>query len=134
MVSRYLNRQATSDEVDTALKANPSEDLIPPQGVFFVAREDDQISGCVGLRSRPLRTGEVTRLFVTPAARGRGLASRLMHELEMYARDRGLATLRLDTRDDLVEARRLYVRHGYEEVAPFNRGTHSNLWFEKILT
>jgi len=75
VVSRYYGRQATSDEIDAALREDPSDDLIPPQGLFLVARENGTVLGCAGLRFRPDRIGEVTRLFVVPAARGRGLAS-----------------------------------------------------------
>ena len=68
-----------------------------------------------------------------PAARRRGLGSRLLDHLEAHARDHGVATLRLDTRDDLVEARRLYARHGYAEVRPFSQGPYADHWFEKDL-
>jgi hypothetical protein len=43
-----------------------------------------------------------------------------------------VARLRLDTRSELVEARRLYARHGYQEVAPFNDGW-ADRWYEKPL-
>jgi len=41
--------------------------------------------------------------------------------------------LRLDTRRDLVEARRLYARHGYTEVRPFSAGPYSDHWYEKAI-
>jgi L-amino acid N-acyltransferase YncA len=68
-----------------------------------------------------------------PAARRRGLGSLPLSRLEDHARDHGVATLRLDTRRDLVEARRLYARHGYREVRPFSHGPYSDHWFEKTL-
>jgi ribosomal protein S18 acetylase RimI-like enzyme len=45
-----------------------------------------------------------------------------MGELEHVAREHGPSALRLDTRHDLVEARRLYAALGYEEVPAFNHG------------
>ncbi len=45
-----------------------------------------------------------------------------MGELEHLAYQHGRSRLRLDTRSDLVEARRLYERLGYREVPPFNEG------------
>jgi len=36
VVSRYYGRQATSDEIDAALREDPSDDLIPPQGLFLL--------------------------------------------------------------------------------------------------
>jgi hypothetical protein len=41
--------------------------------------------------------------------------------------------LRLDTRHDLAEARRMYARHGYREVAPFNESPYADHWFAKPL-
>ena len=70
-------------------------------------------------------------MFVMPAARRRGLGSRLLDELETHARDQQVTTLRLDTRRDLVEARQLYARHGYTEVRPFSHGPYSDHWFVK---
>jgi hypothetical protein len=45
-----------------------------------------------------------------------------------------VATLRLDTRSDLTEARRLYARHGYREVPAFSQGPYADHWFEKTLS
>ncbi len=56
-----------------------------------------------------------------------------MEALEVAARARGLTRLRLDTRSDLVEARRLYGRLGYQEVAPFNSGPYAEHWLEKTV-
>ena len=44
-----------------------------------------------------------------------------------------MTRLELDTRDDLVEARRLYERHGFEEVQAFNAGKYAEHWFVKNL-
>jgi hypothetical protein len=34
----------------------------------------------------------------------------------------------------LVEARRLYARHGYQEVAPFNDSPYAEHWFAKSVS
>ena len=62
-----------------------------------------------------------------------GLGSRLLDALETHARAHQVTTLRLDTRRDLVEARRLYTRHGYTEVRPFSHGPYSDHWYEKAI-
>jgi GNAT superfamily N-acetyltransferase len=91
------------------------------------------VIGCVGLRLLPGGLGEVTRVFVEPAARGAGVGGLLMRSVEAAARDRGLTRIRLDTRSDLAEARRLYARNGYQPAAAFNDGRWADLWFEKSL-
>jgi GNAT superfamily N-acetyltransferase len=68
-----------------------------------------------------------------PAARGCGLGALLMGELERDARGHGLSLLRLDTRHDLVESRRLYAALGYEEVPAFNDGQYAEHWLAKPL-
>jgi GNAT superfamily N-acetyltransferase len=133
IVSRTRGREATDGEVDTEMRDDPSDDLCPPGGLLLVARSGGAVIGCVGLRLLPGGLGEVTRVFVEPAARGAGVGGLLMRSVEDAARDRGLTRIRLDTRSELAEARRLYARNGYQPVAAFNDGRWADLWFEKSL-
>ncbi len=134
VASRYYGRPAAGDEIAAAMREDPSDDLAPPRGLLLVAREKADVLGCAGLRLLPGHVAEVTRVFVVPAARRRGLGSRLLDCLEEHARRHRVAALRLDTRRDLIEARRLYARHGYREVAPFSSGPYADHWFEKTLS
>ena len=134
VASRYYGRPATEDEIAAAMRDDPSDDLAPPHGLLLVAHANGDVLGCAGLRLLPGRLGEVTRVFVVPAARGRGLGSRLLNCVEEHARRHRVSTLRLDTRRDLIEARRLYARHGYREVPPFSHGPYADHWFEKTLS
>ncbi len=133
VVSRYYGRAVTEAEMAAALEEFPSDDLALPKGVLLVAYVAGAVVGCVGLRLLADRTGEITRLFVAKSHHGRGLAKRLLDELEQVARNHGLTTLRLDTREDLVEARSLYARQGFHEVSPFNDGPYADHWYEKTL-
>ena len=134
VASRYYGRPATEDEIAAAMREEPSDDLTPPHGLLLVAQEKGNVLGCAGLRLLPGHVAEVTRVFVVPAARGRGLGSLLLDCLEDHARRHQVSVLRLDTRRDLVEARRLYARHGYREVAPFSSGPYADYWFAKTLS
>lgn len=134
VASRYYGRQATRDEIAAAMSEDPSDDLEPPRGLLLVAQEQGDVLGCAGLRLLPGHAAEVTRVFVVPAARRRGLGSQFLDCLEEHARRQRVSALRLDTRRDLVEARRLYARHGYREVAPFSNGPYADHWFEKTLS
>lgn len=133
VVSRYHGRRATDAEIDAAMREDPSDDLLPPSGLLLVAHRDGAAVGCGALRLLGDGLGEVMRVFVVPAARGAGLGSRLLAEIERAAREHDVATLRLDTRSDLVEARRLYARRGYAEVEPFNDGRWAQHWLAKSL-
>lgn len=134
IVSRYRGREATGDEVHAAMSDEPSDNLRPPQGLFFLARQDAAVVGCVGLRLLPGGTGEITRMFVVPVARRHGVGRQLLQAAEDAARGYGATRVRLDTSSHLAEARRLYASHGYQEVDPFNEGRLADRWYQKPLS
>lgn len=78
-------------------------------------------------------TAELTRVYVRPAFRGTGGGGLLLAAVEDAARAYGVRLLRLDTRNDLVEARGLYTKHGYREVPAFHRRQYAEHWFAKEL-
>ena len=111
----------------------PAADFVPPAGVFVVARRDGVAIGCGGLRRVDPATGEIKRMWTAPAARGQGVAGRILRRLEAFARDAGMTVLRLDTNRALIEAQNLYRRAGFREVAAFNAEAYAQHWFEKEL-
>lgn len=140
IVSRYHRRPATPDEVRNGLAGSPSDDLAPPRGAFLLARAGGlggEVAGCVGVRLPVARTAapyaELKRLWVRSDARGTGLGRRLVEAAEEAAAGLGARALRLDTRSDLVEARRLYARLGYAEIAAYNDNPYAEHFFEKQL-
>ena len=133
LVARYQGRPATEEEIRESLLEDPSDDLEAPTGLFLLGRLGSNPVGCIGLRFLTDRVGQVTRMFVMVSERRQGFGWRLLDELETVARNRGITRLELDTRDDLLEARRLYARHGFEEVPAFNAGKYAEHWFVKNL-
>jgi GNAT superfamily N-acetyltransferase len=133
IVGRLYGRAASTAEVDAAMAGDPSDALVPPTGLLLVARRARTTVGCAGLLLLPGRMGEVKRVFVDPAARGGGVGTLLMRAIEDAARSCQLSRLRLDTRSNLTEARRLYEREGSKEVAPFTDDPLADHWYEKIL-
>ena len=134
IVSRYHGRPALRQEILDAQAGYPGDDLIAPTGLLLLARQGPTVLGCAGMRIRPGEIGEVTRVFVEPAARGQGVGRLLMQNLERESRTLGLTALRLDTRTDLVEARSLYTSLGYIEGEPHNADPYANHWFRKELS
>ena len=86
---------------------------------FFVARKDGAAMGCGALRVEEEGYGQIKRMFVAPAARGLGIAKRLLLAIEAEARRLGLHTLRLETGIYQTEALGLYAAVGYREIRPF---------------
>lgn len=90
--------------------------------VVLVVRDGEQTLGTLSLSAapedRPADWGELERLLVLPAARGRGVARLLLQEAEAEARARGLSTLTLSTGYRQLPAMQLYLSSGYRIVAP----------------
>ncbi|GGX71976.1 GNAT family N-acetyltransferase [Streptomyces hiroshimensis] len=131
-------RRCTPEEIDGYLAEDPSDSLDPPAGVLLVARRDGDPMGCVGLRwfDRERGTAELKRMYVRPAARGNGLAPALLGAAEGLAREWGAERIVLDTRKDLVEAIRLYTRHGFTPVPRYNtvdENPYAEVWMGKEL-
>ncbi|UQS26742.1 GNAT family N-acetyltransferase [Amycolatopsis thermalba] len=133
VASRYYGRPASEAELDAAMADDPSDDLVPPTGLFLLARSHDVVTGCVGIRVLDVTTTELTRMFVRPAARGQGGGDQLLRAAEIAAQRLGSTRMRLDTRHDLVEARSLYAKHGYREIAAPEQRLYADHWFEKRL-
>ncbi|MGQ7749205.1 GNAT family N-acetyltransferase [Streptomyces sp. WC2508] len=133
VASRYWGRPATAEEINEGLTDDGADRLVPPTGEFVVGRFDGKPAACAGLLVVDADTAEVTRVFVRPEHRGTGGGGLLLAAVENAARAFGIRTLRLDTRNDLVEARGLYSKHGYREVPAFHRRQFAERWFAKEL-
>jgi GNAT superfamily N-acetyltransferase len=104
-----------------------------PGAAWLVAYDGDRAVACGGLRPLAPDTGEIKRMFVTPTARRRGLARRLLAELEAIARDAGQTRIRLLTTELLPEALELYAKAGYTVVSSHIEANHTDYWLEKSL-
>lgn len=113
-------------------KAGPAE-LGPPGGTFLVGYLDGDAVCGGGLKRLPDGACEIKRMYVVPAARGRGLARELLHALEDAARGLGYAVVRLDTGPRQSHARKMYESDGYVEIANFNHNPVATYFGEKQL-
>ena len=107
--------------------------------VVLVARDDDGTAlGCGALRVLGDGVAEVKRMYVAPAARGRGVAKAVLAGLEEVARERGWTTLRLETGPRQPEAIGLYSQAGYRPIEAFGAyvdapDAEDSLFFERFL-
>ena len=85
---------------------------------FLVAREGEDLLGCVALRSCA-GYGEVKRMMVSPRARGKGLGRALLNALEQHAVAQGIPVLRLETGIHQPDAIRLYHANGFTDISHF---------------
>ena len=109
------------------------EDYNPPHGRFFLAMPGDEVMACGGVVWIDETTAEVKRMWVDPAARGHGLATRLLAFLEHAAAASGRSRVILDTNPVLLEAIAMYRKAGYGDIERYNDNPYAGLWFEKRL-
>lgn len=97
----------------------------PPEGSFFVGYLDRRPVATGAWRRSTVealgtaRTAEVKRMYVVPAARGRGLARRMLAHLEASAAEHGAEAMVLETGLAQPEAIALYESSGYQPIAAF---------------
>jgi GNAT superfamily N-acetyltransferase len=75
----------------------PASDFEPPDGAFLVGYDDGEAVVCGGVCRYDEAGAEIRRMYVVPAARGRGLARRLLAALEKEARRLDYSAVRLET-------------------------------------
>jgi len=98
---------------NTQLTEVPATDFIEPHGVFLILVEDGQTVAGGALRRYDTETAEVKRVWTSHRHRRRGLARRVMAELESAAIDLGYRRIHLTTGPRQPEARNLYLAAGY---------------------
>ena len=106
--------------------------------VVLVARDaGGEAVGCGALRPLGDGVAAIKRMYVVPAARGRGLSKLVLAGLEAAARDRGWTTLRLETGPRQPEAIALYEGAGYRPIAAFgpyaDDADDDSLFYERVL-
>ena len=111
----WLGEEACVPDAEAELAALPEG-----YDVILVARDGDEIAGCVALR--PLDAGfcEMKRLYVRPSARGSGTGRALVEASIARARELGYSTMRLDTLARMDAARALYLSLGFREIERYN--------------
>ncbi|MEH1055237.1 GNAT family N-acetyltransferase [Micromonospora sp. CPCC 206171] len=77
---------------------------------------DGRAVACGGIQSLDAATGELKRMYVRPAYRGRGIARQLLTALEELAFQRGHSVVCLETGVYLPAAIGLYTSCGYEPI------------------
>jgi GNAT superfamily N-acetyltransferase len=90
-----------------------------PQGRLLLALAGMDAAGCGGLRPLHPETGELARMFVRPAFRGRGVGRLLLEGLIREARAIGYRRLRLATGTFMTAAQAMYRAAGFRDIEPY---------------
>ena len=112
--------ELTRDEVSRQLQEK-LEVAQAPSHALWVAESEANIVGYAAVHWLPCLflsgfDGYLSELFVTPAARGRAVGTRLLHAVYSEAERRGCTRLTLINRRDRESyARSFYAKHGWVE-------------------
>jgi putative acetyltransferase len=99
---------------------------------ILLARDSDEVVGCVALRTLEAGVCEMKRLYVRPAARGSGAGRALVEVSVARARRLGFGTMRLDTLPRMDAARALYLSLGFREIERYNENPIEGVLFFEL--
>ena len=100
-----------------------------------VAYENERPVGCGAIKEYAPGTVEIKRMYTSPDSRGKGIAGRILCELEAWADELGYETCILETGKRLPEAVRLYQKNGYNLIPNYGQYAQieDSVCFEKHL-
>jgi putative acetyltransferase len=113
-LDRYMNQLYPADSNHLM----DLDALCAPDVRFFAAQVDGETVGCAAVKQFRDYT-EVKRVYISPRARGLGVAKRLIEALEKATRDAGLKIMRLETGIYQPEALALFERLGFTRTSSF---------------
>lgn len=100
-----------------------------------VAYEYDEPAGCGAIKQYASDTMEVKRMFVMLARRRKGIAAKILAELEKWAAELSYTKCILETGKKQPEAIELYKKNGYTPIPNYGQyiGVGNSICFEKKL-
>ena len=98
-----------------------------------IAYDNKEPAGCGAIKEFNPETVEVKRMFTLPEMRGKGIASRILNELENWASELRYDKCILETGKRQPEAISLYQRNGYKLIPNYGQyaGVENSVCFEK---
>jgi GNAT superfamily N-acetyltransferase len=113
----FRDRNAVREYVENALPK--FVEAKPPQGILYILEVNGKAVGMGALKKLYEGVAELKRMYIRPEYRGRGYGREMLDKLTETARDFGYLTLRLDTAEYMVAARRLYESEGFRVTDPY---------------
>jgi GNAT superfamily N-acetyltransferase len=98
-----------------------------------VAYEHDKPVGCGAIKELVPGTMEVKRMYTLPGHRGKGIATKVLGELERWAAELSYEKCVLETGKRQPEAIALYKKSGYKIIPNYGQysGMENSVCFEK---
>ena len=101
----------------------------------IVAYDNDKPVSCGAIKQYAPIIAEIKRMYTLPEYRGKGMASRVLNNLEKWAVELSCEKCILETGKRQPEAIRLYEKNGYTLIPNFGQyaGKDNSLCFEKVV-
>lgn len=102
----------------------------------IVAYRNTTPVACGAIKTFDSSSMEVKRMYTDKAARGQGLATQVLKELEQWAAELGCKSIVLETGKRQADAVALYIKNGYEVIPNFGPyvGVENSSCFRKKLS
>ena len=102
----------------------------------IVAYENEKPISCGAIREHSSTMMEVKRMYTLPGYRGKGLATKVLNELEKWASELSYQKCILETGLRQPDAIRLYEKNGYSRIPNYGKyaGIINSVCFEKVIT
>lgn len=100
-----------------------------------VAYENEKPVGCGAIKEFAPNIVEVKRMYTLPEQRGKGIAKKILAELERWASEMSHTKCILETGKRQPEAIALYTKSGYKQIPNYGQyaGVENSVCFEKEL-
>lgn len=89
---------------------------VPRTRKYLVATDQHKIVGYGGIAIAG-DVADIHTLTVIPTYRRKGIATQMLHELETWAKAKGINSFMLEMREGNLEAQPLYEKHGYAVIS-----------------
>ncbi len=100
-----------------------------------VAYKDGKPVGCGAIKEFSAEAMEVKRMYVSPDGRKKGIATKILTELEKWASEMEYAKCVLETGKRQQDALALYKKNGYKQIKNYGQyiGVDNSVCFEKLM-
>ena len=130
---KWLNQDLAFQNIEDELINFPKK-YEEPDGAFIIAKDNDKVIGCVGLKKLDDNICEMKRLFVNDIYRGKGVGKRLVEKIIEEAKDKNYKKMRLDTLKTMESALKIYYKNNFYKIEPYyNNPNKDVVYIEKIL-
>ena len=101
----------------------------------IVLYENNIPVGCGAIKEYDETSAEVKRMYTLPETRGKGIATKVLFELEKWAKELNYKYTILETGKRQVEAINLYKKTGYQIISNYGQyeGIENSVCFRKEL-